>query len=71
MGHYGGFGSTLWATTADLVMRYGPLRGMKKYSKNMYLFLRYGPLRRIWLCAIGHSAGFGYPLWAIAKDLVK
>jgi hypothetical protein len=25
---------------------------------------------RIWLCAMGHSAGFGYPLWAVAQDLV-
>jgi hypothetical protein len=35
MGHCGGFGCALWATAADLVMRYGPLRGMKPYSKNM------------------------------------
>jgi hypothetical protein len=34
MGHYGEFGYALWATAADLVMRYGPLRGMKLYSKN-------------------------------------
>jgi hypothetical protein len=34
--HCGGFGYALWATAADLVMRYGPLRGMKQYSKNLY-----------------------------------
>jgi hypothetical protein len=26
MGHYGEFGCALWATAADLVIRYGPLR---------------------------------------------
>jgi hypothetical protein len=36
MGHCGGFGYTLWAIAADLVMRYGLLRGMKPYSKNQY-----------------------------------
>jgi hypothetical protein len=28
-------------------------------------------MRRLKLCAMGRSAGFGYPLWAVAKDLVK
>ncbi len=59
MGHYGRFGSMLWATAVDLVMRYGPLRGVKPYSKICIDF-----------CIMGHSAGFGYPLWAVAKDLV-
>jgi hypothetical protein len=27
---------TLWAIAADFVMRYGPLRGMKSFSKNLY-----------------------------------
>ncbi len=71
MGHCGKFGYTLWATAGDLVMHYGPLRGMRSYSKNLWRFLHYGPLRKIWLCAMGHSPGFGYPLWAVAKDLVK
>jgi hypothetical protein len=35
MGHCGGFGYTLWAAAADLVMHYGLLRGMKLYSKNL------------------------------------
>jgi hypothetical protein len=48
MGHCGGFGYTLWATAANLVMRYGPLREMKPYSKICIDF-----------CAMGHSAGFG------------
>jgi hypothetical protein len=71
MGHCGKFGYTLWATAADLVMRYGPLRSRRSYSKNLLRFLRYGPYRRIWLFAMGRGAGFGYPLWAVAKDLVK
>jgi hypothetical protein len=62
---------TLQTTAADLVVCYGPLRRIKPYSKNLYWFLCYGPWCRIWLCAMGYSAGFGYLLWAIAKDLVK
>jgi hypothetical protein len=68
MGHCGGFGSTLWATAADLVMRYGPLHGMKPYSKNVLisalwviaqdLVMPYGPLRRVWLSAMDRSEGF-------------
>jgi hypothetical protein len=29
---YGEFGCVRWATAVDLVMRYGPLRGMKPHS---------------------------------------
>jgi hypothetical protein len=54
MGHCGGFGYTLWATAANLVMRYGPMREMKPYSR---------------IC-IDFCAGFGYALWAKAQDLV-
>jgi hypothetical protein len=59
MGHCGGFVYTLWATAADLVLHYGPLRDMKLYSKICIDF-----------CAMGHSAGFGYALWAISQGLV-
>jgi hypothetical protein len=59
MGHCGEFGYTLWATVADLVMRYGPLRGMKLLVKICSDF-----------CAMGHSAEFGYALWAIAQGLI-
>jgi hypothetical protein len=64
MGHCGIFGYTLpvWATAADLVVCYGPLRSMRSYSKNM---LRYD------FCAMGHSAGFSYALWVIAHGLVQ
>ncbi len=80
MGHCGEFFYVLWATTVNLVVRYGPL---------VDLVLRNGPLRRIWLCAMrhcaecsrtvkicidfcamGHSAGCGYALLAIAQGLV-
>jgi hypothetical protein len=40
-------------------MRYGPLRGMKSYNKICIDF-----------CAMGHCAGFGCALWAIAQGLV-
>jgi hypothetical protein len=56
---------TLWATTvnlvmrygpqataANLVMRYGPLYAMKPYSNNR------GPYCRIWLCTLGHAQYF-------------
>jgi hypothetical protein len=33
-------------------------------------FPRYGSPRRIWYCAVGHSAKFGFALWAIAPNLV-
>jgi hypothetical protein len=56
---YGPLQIWLWATAADLVMRYGPLRGMKPYSINLYYF-----------CTMGHSAGYGYVLWAMAQGLV-
>jgi hypothetical protein len=59
MGHYGQFGCAQWATAADLIMRYGPLRGMNPYNKICIVF-----------CAMGHSAGFSYALWAIAQGLV-
>jgi hypothetical protein len=36
MGHYSEFGYALWATAADFVILYGPLRGMKPYNKNLY-----------------------------------
>jgi hypothetical protein len=70
MGHSGKFGFALRAATADLVIRYGPLRGMKQYNENLYRFLRCGPSRRIWLCTTGHNAVFGFALWAVAQHLV-
>jgi hypothetical protein len=70
MGHCGKFGYALQATAADLVISYGPLCGMKQYSKNLYRFLHCGPPRRIWLCAMGHNALFGYAVRAVAQDSV-
>jgi hypothetical protein len=35
VGYCSEFGYTLWATAADLVIRYEPLHEMKVYSKNL------------------------------------
>jgi hypothetical protein len=72
MGQCGEFGCAHWATAADLVIRYGPRPTAAD------LVIRYGPLREmkpyskicIGFLAMGHSAGFGYALWAIAYGLV-
>jgi hypothetical protein len=52
-------------------MRYGPMRGMKPYSKNLFLISALWAIAQDWLCAMGNRAGLGYPLWAVAKDLLK
>jgi hypothetical protein len=70
MGLCGKFGYAGRATEADLVIRYGPLRGMKQYSENLYRFQCCGPSCRICLCALSHNAVFGYALWAVGQDLV-
>jgi hypothetical protein len=49
----------LRATVANLFMRYAPLYGMKRIENICDNFH-----------ARGHSAGFGYALWAIEQDLV-
>jgi hypothetical protein len=70
MGHSGVFGYALWATVADLVIRNGPLRRIwlcamghcAEWRRTVKIFSDF--------CAMGHSAGFGYALWAIAQGLV-
>jgi hypothetical protein len=57
MGHYGKIWLCALGTAENLIMCYGPLHGMKVYSKNSDFH------------TMGHR--FGYPLWAAAKDLVK
>ncbi len=69
-GHCGKFSYVLWAIAANLGIRYGLLRGMKQYSKNLYLFLRCGWSRRICLCAMGHNAVFGFMLPAVALNQI-
>jgi hypothetical protein len=49
MGHCGEIFYELWAITANLVVRNGPLW-------------------RIWLYAMDHYGGFGYVLWATARN---
>ncbi len=59
MGHSVKFGDALLATAADLVMGYGPLRGMKCAVKINDDFRD-----------VGHSAVLSFALGAKAKDLV-
>jgi hypothetical protein len=56
--------SALWASAANLVMRYGLLRrlGDALQATRANLVMRFGPLRRIWLCTVGHCGGFVYLL---------
>jgi hypothetical protein len=80
MGLCGEFGYMLWATAADLVMRYGPLRGMKPYSKDLIDFCAMGHstifgyglrgIAQVWLSGMGHSEGFGLAQWTVVQDLV-
>jgi apolipoprotein N-acyltransferase len=75
-GHCGEFGSAPGATVTDLVIRYGPLHGMKQCSKNLYRFLRCGFGYVLWaitqylVMRYGPCTGFGYELWAVAQDLL-
>jgi hypothetical protein len=70
MGHCGGFDNAQWAIAANLVLRYGPLR--RFFLCPISQCIERSPTVKI--CdnfrAVGHSAGFGYELWARAKDLV-
>ncbi len=64
------FSCMSWATAAILVVSYGPLRGMKPYSKNCDDFHTVGQSTGfLKLCAKGHSTGFGSAPWTIAQDL--
>jgi hypothetical protein len=70
MGHCREFGYALWATVADLFIG---------FFGHCIVWSHTEPFRRIWLCAMGHSAGidnalwataFRYALWAVAQDFV-
>ncbi len=69
MGHYGGFCCALWATVTDLVIRNGPLRRIWLCAMGHCAEWRRTVKICIDFCAMGHSAGFGYALWAIAQGL--
>jgi hypothetical protein len=62
MGHCGELGYALWVIAANLVVRYGPLCGIKPY------------IHVVKLCndiyTMGLSTGFGSMLQAVAQDLV-
>jgi hypothetical protein len=70
MGHYGEFGCALWATAADFVKRYGPLQRIWLRAMGHCAELSRTLKTCIDFCAMGHSAGFGFVLWAIAQGLV-
>ncbi len=77
MGHYGQFGCAQWATAADLVIRYGPLRGIKRTVKSVLIFVIWPiaqdlvmRMGRVWLSPMGRSEGFGSALWAMAQHLI-
>jgi hypothetical protein len=67
MGHYGEFGCALWATAADLVIRYGPLWRIWLCAMGYCAEWSHTVKICIDFCAMGHSAGFDYALWAIAQ----
>ncbi len=62
MGHCGEFGCPLWATASNIVLCYGPLHGMKPYSriwdnfhamgKAQDLVMLYGQECRFWWCTM-------------------
>ncbi len=60
MGQCGGFGYALWATA----------RNEAVHSRSVLISALWA-IAQDWICAMGHSTGFGDPLWAVAKDLVK
>ncbi len=71
MGHCGEFGSVLRATTANLVMRYGPLRELDNALRATavdLLYERYEATMRNE--AVQYKSVTIPMLWAIAQDLV-
>jgi hypothetical protein len=68
MRHCGKFGCAQWATAANLVIRYGPLRQILLCAMGHFALWA---IAQDLVGAMGHSAGFGYPIWAVAKDFVK
>jgi hypothetical protein len=72
MGHCTEFDYMLWATATDLVMRYGPLHRMKRRIKICDNFaLTLWAIAQDLVIRYGPYPGFAYPLWAVAKYLVK
>ena len=70
MGHCGEFGYALWATAADLAMRYGPLRRIWLYAMGHCGGFGYA----LWAIArnevVQYKSEIISALWAIAQDLV-
>ncbi len=58
-------------STFKVFPRYGPLQRILVSPMSATaadLAMRYGPLQQIWLYAMGHCGGFGYALWATARN---
>jgi hypothetical protein len=70
MGHCGKFRYALWATMANFVARNGPLQLVWLYAMGHCAEQSLTVKICIDFCAMGHNAGFGYALWAIAQGLV-
>jgi hypothetical protein len=68
MGHCGEFFYALWATTANLVVRYGPLRRIWFYAMGHCGGFGYA----LWATARNEAVQYKYALtsalWAIAQD---
>jgi hypothetical protein len=77
MGHCGKFFYALWATTVNdspteprttEPRKTEPRKTQPQSVNPVNLVVCYGPLRWIYLCAMGHCGGFGYGLWATARN---
>jgi hypothetical protein len=60
MGHYGKFGSALWATAVKISIDFSAMGNSAGFDSALQataqgLVIRYGLWRSIWLCAMGHS----------------
>jgi hypothetical protein len=57
-------------STSKVFPCYGPLRRIfyALWVTTADFIVYYGPLRRIWFYAMGHCGGFGYALWATARN---
>jgi hypothetical protein len=82
MDHCGKFGHALWATVVKLVMCYGPLRRIFCLCfgplQRLWLCAESRCIesnQTVKICDnfrdVGHSAGFGYSLWATAQNFFK
>ncbi len=67
-GRCGKFSYALWATAQNEVVQYKSVKISVLWVIMQDLIIPYGPEHRIWLCAVGHGAGFDPVPWVIAPD---